>query len=130
MSQNDDAVGYCKPPKHSRFKPGQSGNPSGRPKAQKTAAAIVAKAASERVTVTENGKRRRTTKLKVVATQLVNQAAGGNLRASKMVLDVLNAPAPETGVTPPPSSGHDQRSRDRALIDDLARRLRGSGEKG
>ena len=29
---NKDKVGYCNPPKHSQFKPGQSGNPLGRPK--------------------------------------------------------------------------------------------------
>lgn len=28
-------VGYCNPPIHTRFKPGQSGNPSGRPKGSK-----------------------------------------------------------------------------------------------
>ena len=35
MSREEDeheAVGYKKPPKHSRFKKGQSGNPSGRRK--------------------------------------------------------------------------------------------------
>jgi hypothetical protein len=31
---DSDRVGYCQPPKHSRFKPGQSGNPSGRPKSR------------------------------------------------------------------------------------------------
>ena len=29
---NHDKVGYKHPPKHTRFKPGQSGNPRGRPK--------------------------------------------------------------------------------------------------
>ena len=29
---DDDKVGYCKPPKHSQFQPGQSGNSRGRPK--------------------------------------------------------------------------------------------------
>ncbi len=29
--EDDYEVGYRKPPKHSRFKPGQSGNPRGRP---------------------------------------------------------------------------------------------------
>ena len=28
-------VGHCKPPKHTQFKPGQSGNPKGRPKKDK-----------------------------------------------------------------------------------------------
>ncbi len=31
---DSDRVGYRHPPKHSRFKPGQSGNPSGRPKSR------------------------------------------------------------------------------------------------
>jgi hypothetical protein len=30
--KNDDDIGYGNPPKHSQFKKGQSGNPSGRPK--------------------------------------------------------------------------------------------------
>lgn len=34
MSEEDDSVGYRNPPKHTRFKPGQSGNPAGRPKAR------------------------------------------------------------------------------------------------
>lgn len=34
---DDDAVGYCKPPKSSRFKKGVSGNPGGRPPKPKLA---------------------------------------------------------------------------------------------
>lgn len=30
--QEDDKVGYRKPPAKTRFQPGQSGNPNGRPK--------------------------------------------------------------------------------------------------
>ena len=30
-SRTSDDVGYGRPPKHTRFKPGQSGNPKGRP---------------------------------------------------------------------------------------------------
>jgi hypothetical protein len=29
---DDEAVGYCKPPRKHRWKPGQSGNPMGRPR--------------------------------------------------------------------------------------------------
>jgi len=32
---DDYEVGYGKPPKHGQFKPGQSGNPKGRPKGRK-----------------------------------------------------------------------------------------------
>jgi hypothetical protein len=31
----DSRVGYKRPPQHSKFKPGQSGNPKGRPKGAK-----------------------------------------------------------------------------------------------
>jgi hypothetical protein len=31
-SKRDYKVGYCKPPEHSRFRPGQSANPAGRKK--------------------------------------------------------------------------------------------------
>ncbi len=34
-SDGSDPVGYCKPPKRTRFQPGQSGNPRGRPKGTK-----------------------------------------------------------------------------------------------
>lgn len=30
--KDDDAIGYCQPPTHSRWRKGQSGNPKGRPK--------------------------------------------------------------------------------------------------
>ena len=32
MADKSDKIGYGRPPVHSRFKPGQSGNPRGRPK--------------------------------------------------------------------------------------------------
>jgi hypothetical protein len=31
--QGDYKIGYGKPPEHTRFRPGQSGNPAGRPRA-------------------------------------------------------------------------------------------------
>ena len=42
----DYAVGYGKPPQHSRFKPGRSGNPKGRPKGQPTASETFMREAS------------------------------------------------------------------------------------
>src|SRR5207244_10457945 len=48
-------VGYGRPPQHSRFKPGQSGNIKGRPKGSKSLKAILEEALSSSVTITENG---------------------------------------------------------------------------
>lgn len=71
-----------------RFRPGApSPNPKGRPRKAKGVDAAVLGALSEKVTVTEQGKRKRKSKLEVATTQIANQSASGDLRAAKMALD-------------------------------------------
>lgn len=48
-STDDDRVGYGRPPKHTRFKPGQSGNRKGRPKGAKGFKQSVAAMLNERI---------------------------------------------------------------------------------
>jgi hypothetical protein len=50
------AVGNKKPPRHTRFKPGQSGNPSGRPKGRRNFDTILLKEFHKKIPVTINGK--------------------------------------------------------------------------
>ena len=87
----DERVGYGRPPKATRFRPGQSGNPRGRPKGARNLSTIIAAALSERVTVTENGRRRRITKLEAAVKQLVNRAASGEGRAMQLLLALVQA---------------------------------------
>ncbi len=47
---NDDEIGYAKPPKDAQWKPGQSGNPSGRPKGRSDLLQEAAAILSEPVT--------------------------------------------------------------------------------
>lgn len=84
------AVGYGKPPPHRRFKPGHSGNPSGRPKGVPNIATVLSKVASERVVITENGGRKTITKLEAAMKQLANKAAGGDARATKLLVQLMN----------------------------------------
>lgn len=84
-------VGFCKPPKHSRFAKGQSGNPSGRPKGAQNFATILAKAARERVRVTINGRERHITKFEASMLQLLNKAAAGDLVAIRQLLGWLTS---------------------------------------
>lgn len=70
-----------------RFRPGQTGNPKGRPKARHGVDAAVINALSEKVTVTEQGRRKRKSKLDITATQIANKGAGGDLRAAKIAFD-------------------------------------------
>lgn len=79
-------VGYGRPPKHSRFKPGQSGNPKGRPRGSKSLLVLVGKALDEKVVVREGGRQSRLLKREVVARQLANKAVSGDHRAIQTVL--------------------------------------------
>ena len=85
--QRDDQVGYRKPPRHSRFKKGQSGNPKGRPGGAKNLSTLLSEALNELVIVAENGGRRKISKRQAIIKQLVNQSAKGDWRATKLLLE-------------------------------------------
>lgn len=85
--QSDDDVGYCRPPRATQFRKGQSGNPSGRPKGVTDPRVALRKALSEPVVINENGERKTVTKLEAAAKQMANQAVKGDPRAANKVLD-------------------------------------------
>ena len=82
-------VGFGKPPAHSRFKKGRSGNPKGRPPGAKNLKTLLNEALNERVIVTENGRRRKISKLLVIIKQVVNQSAKADWRHTKILLDII-----------------------------------------
>ena len=96
-TQRDYTIGYGKPPPGRRFEKGRSGNPRG-PRGKSLPALLVA-ALNEPVFVTTDGRRHRTT----------NRSAEADLRATKMLLDMLKdieqtaaaAPPPERSLTAP-----------------------------
>jgi hypothetical protein len=85
----EDEVGYGKPPRHTRFVKGQSGNPRGRPVGTKNLRTLLSEALNETVIVTENGGRRKVTKRQAIITQLVNRSATADFRAIKILLDIV-----------------------------------------
>ena len=82
----DYEVGYGKPPRHTRFVKGQSGNPRGRPPGAKNFTTLLNEALNELVIVAENGGRRKVSKRQAIVTQLVNRAVIANLPALKILL--------------------------------------------
>ena len=70
-------VGYGKPPRHTRFIKGQSGNPRGRPPGAKNLKALLSEALNETVIVTENGGCRKVTKRQAVARGARHVDVGG-----------------------------------------------------
>jgi len=88
MARDDEyEVGYRKPPKHAQFKKGQSGNPRGRRRGSRNYRIRFHEIINEKVTITENGRRRRMAKFDVAWRQTMNKAAGGDFRAMKLLLD-------------------------------------------
>src|SRR5216683_6318984 len=81
-------VGYRRPPQHTRFQRGSSGNPKGRPRASKNLSAVFETALNERVSVNDNGKRKKITMFEAIAKQAVRKAAGGDQRALRLVIDM------------------------------------------
>ena len=88
-NKGDYEVGYGKPPRHTRFTKGQSGNPRGRPPGAKNLKTLLSEALNEPVIVTENGGQRKISKREAIVTQLVNRSATADLRAIKILLDIL-----------------------------------------
>jgi uncharacterized membrane protein len=80
-------VGYMIPPVEGQFKKGRSGNPTGRPKGAKNLRTVVKEAASKKVTVVEDGKRTRKSKLDLLVAQMFNKAAKGEARFAQMALE-------------------------------------------
>ena len=87
--KRDYEVGYGKPPRHTRFKRGQSGNPRGRSPGAKDLKTLLSEALNEFVIVSENGGRRKITKREAIVTQLVNRSASADFRAIKILLDMV-----------------------------------------
>jgi len=86
--KGDYEVGYRKPPRHTRFNKGQSGNPKGRPGGAKNLSTLLSEALNEPVIVAESGGRRTISKRQAIIKQLVNQSAKGDWRATKLLLDI------------------------------------------
>ena len=92
-NKRDYEVGYGKPPRHTRFTKGQSGNPRGRPPGAKNLKTLLSEALNEPVIVTENGARRRVTKREAIITQLVNRSATADCRPPS---DILTSARPSS----------------------------------
>ena len=116
---NDDyEVGYARPPRHSRFVKGHSGNPRG----AENIKTLLNEALNELVVVTDHGGRRKVSKRKAFITQIVNGGAKGNFRAVPILLAILRECGADTALqaTEPASTEADQQ-----IIKRIKARLRG-----
>lgn len=92
-----DTVGYRRPPKQHQFKPGQSGNPKGRPKGAPTLQELMAKEATKHVKLKQGDKVIVVPKLEALTRRVFNTALEGDLAAARMVFQLAAGPdAPAT----------------------------------
>lgn len=118
-------VGYGKPPKHTQFKPGQSGNPKGRPKGVKNLATDLEEELSEKIVVNEGGEQNEITKQRAMLKALLAKALKGDTRAATALIQLINVleAARSSSESKAPLD-----SEDRAILDAYFERNRTSSE--
>ena len=88
-------VGYRKPPKHTQFRKGQSGNPRGRPRGTRNLATDLSAELSEIVRVREDGSSRHISKQRALIKSLMAKVLKGDTRAAATVLALHARVVPE-----------------------------------
>jgi len=87
VSENEDEdIGYKKPPKASQWKPGQCGNPKGRPKKIKDFSKLLDLELGQPVQITINGQLQTLTKGEFIVKNIVNSAMKSDRAAQKLVV--------------------------------------------
>ncbi len=82
-------VGYRKPPKSTRFQPGQSGNPRGRPKGTKNLKTDLMEELGEKIVIREGDRSQKVSKQRALLKSVVNRAIKGDARAIGIALSTM-----------------------------------------
>jgi hypothetical protein len=88
MRGKDYVVGKGRPPARTRWKPGQSGNPKGRPKGVKNMMTYFNQALSRKINLKLGDKTYRVTVLEGIATSTTSLALNGDARLIPIVLSI------------------------------------------
>lgn len=89
MPEREYAVGRGRPPQHSRFAKGQSGNPAGRPRGARSLRTAMLDELRSQVTAKENGRSVRVSKGQLLMKSLIAKAVGGDMKAAGLVLELM-----------------------------------------
>jgi hypothetical protein len=123
----DEEVGYGKPPKRTRFQPGQSGNPKGRPPRGGNFDADLLAELCEEYVVRDNGVERKLTKQRALINTIVTAAIRGNMRAASTIFAACARSSPAQ-IAPDTTTQESDRD-DLDLAKDFARRAQKGARK-
>lgn len=119
-SPSDDyVVGYCKPPKHSQFKPGQSGNSRGRPKGARGLKTIVRELMTAKVAVRTATGARKMTRIEAVLQKTNELAMKGNPRAQAELIKLYSTAVPDVPAQSLAPSSEDLTQTDLAILEEV-----------
>jgi hypothetical protein len=122
-------VGYGKPPRHTRFQPGRSGNPRGRPKSAKGLNTIVRETLTQKVAVRTASGERKISRIEAVLQKTVEQAMKGNPRALAELIKLYGNAVPDEKPTGAAANEtpEDLSAADLAILAALRSELAGEG---
>ncbi len=99
-------IGYRRPPASGKCKKGASGNHKGRPKGSRNFVTLLEKELAQTVTVNENGKKMKVTRLQAMVKRIVASALSGDAKSTLHLIDILrrtgqlDGPAAEDALPP------------------------------
>lgn len=109
-----EGTGYKRPPVASRWKKGQSGNPSGRKRGSLNLCTDLLAELSEVIQINEGGSARRITKQRALLKSLAARGIQGDARAANLILNLMiRILDPDAGPTEPANVG----AEDKAILD-------------
>jgi hypothetical protein len=114
-TSREEKVGYRRPPIHTRFKPGQSGNPRGRPKGSKSIDQVLRQALQRRVPDPRRGTRHTVPMIEIIVEGLVLGAAKRDPRMLRLLLALIDRYAPSDVPTVEPD---EVRATDREILEE------------
>ena len=80
-------VGYGRPPTHTRFRPGRSGNPKGRPRGAKNETTILHEIMNRPIEIRESGRARKISVLAAILLKFAENALKGDPRSATFLLN-------------------------------------------
>ena len=86
---DDYEVGFGKPPKHTQFKPGTSGNSKGRPNGSKNLKTDLLEELSEKIVIKQDGKPMTVSKQKALLKAHMAQGIQGDTKSANIVLTLI-----------------------------------------